>query len=214
MKKFVLCLAVLAAMNTAAFAADYVLGDFETGFDGWGTWSSNAVQPNPANFALSTTNGVTRGSSSLQVTQSGWAQGLALNFDGSQRAAFMSHDTFSIDMSVAANDGTITGGYTQIYSVALNGEGGSFSDVVTGTPVNFYWWEGSGARTLTLSFNYSAYRDTLVANPGWIQMILALNTGGGAPAQMYFDNAKLSGVPEPATMTLLGLGLALLRKRK
>ena len=45
-----------------------------------------------------------------------------------------------------------------------------------------------------------------------IEIVIETQTGGEAPSQMYFDKAELT--PEPATIILLGLGFALLRKSK
>jgi hypothetical protein len=50
------------------------------------------------------------------------------------------------------------------------------------------------------------------AVPGWVEIIFATNSDG-THNNFYFDNAQLL-VPEPATMTLFGLGLAALLRKK
>jgi len=212
-----ICAAVLIFASAAPSYA-LVIGDWEGEPDGWNGWidwgqGQAAIETLPEKYSSSTI-GATLGSKSLRVDQSGWAQSLAIKLNAEQRAVFMKSSTFSMDVSVRANDGTITGGYSQIYAVYMNAAGPGFVSVASGNPVNFYWWPGSGQRTATLTVDYSAFRDQITST-GYIEIILALNTGGGAPTDMYFDNAQLTGVPEPATLALLGTGCLLtLRKRK
>lgn len=195
-----------------------VIGDWESmpaSGDGWIDWGQGQVpiETLPAKYSVGTV-GATLGSQSLRVDQAGWAQSLAIQLDAAQRAAFMSSSTFSIDVSVRANDGTIEGGYSQIYAVYMNAAGPGWTEVAGGVPLNFYWWPGSPERTQTLSVDYSAFRDAITST-GYIEIILALNTGGGAPTDLYFDNAQLTGIPEPASVALLGAGvvLSLLKRR-
>lgn len=210
-----ICAAVLIFASAAPSYA-LVIGDWESmpaSGDGWIDWGQGqaAIETLPEKYSSSTI-GATLGSKSLRVDQSGWAQSLAIKLNAEQRAVFMKSSTFSMDVSVRANDGTITGGYSQIYAVYMNAAGPGWTEVAGGTPVNFYWWPGSGQRTETLTVDYSAFRDQITST-GYIEIILALNTGGGAPTDMYFDNARL--IPEPATLALLGTGCLLtLRKRK
>ncbi len=183
-----------------------VIGDWETDLDGWINWGG------ATNMAGGQTEGVTLGSGSLVVEQSGWGQSLAIQLDASQRADFMANSTFSIDVSVAATAG-YTSGWSQVYAVSMNAPGAGWQDVASGSPINFYWWDGRPDETQTLEIDYTAYRDAITTTD-YIEIIFALNTGGGAPSQMYFDNAQL--VPEPATIGLLGVfggGLLMFRRR-
>jgi len=213
MKKFIV---VLVCLMLVAPAYAEVIGDWEGSPDGWIDWgnkeSIDSATNMPSHYDYDVI-GTTLNSESLLVDQAGWGQSLSIGLDAAQRDLFMASDTFSIDMTVAANDGSIIEGYTQIAELAMNAEGPGFTAVASGNPINFYWWEGSGERTETLTVDYSAFRDAITST-GYIEIIFALNTGGGAPPEMYFDNAQLTGVPEPATMVLLGLGGLLLRRRK
>jgi len=219
MRNKIVTILLAVALTSVSYAADKVIGNWETGNDGWGGWiSNNVVAASPMPITLSNgvtyslgTIGATLGSSSLHMHQTGWGQSLAVSLSG---ADVMSHNTFSIDMTVAANDGTITGGYTQVYDVTMNAATTGWTDVDPGTPINFYWWAGSGQRTSTLTVDYSAFR-AANASSSWAQIIITFNTGGGAPPDFYLDNARLTGTPEPATMGLLGLGgLALIRRKR
>ncbi len=183
-----------------------IIGDFETDTDGWIDWTGAATT-----MAGGQTEGVTLGSGSLVVEQNGWGQSLALQLDVAQRADFMANSIFSIDVSVAATPG-ITGGWSEVFAVSMNAPGAGWQDVTSGA-FSFYWWDGRPSETQTLEIDYSAYRDQ-ITSPDYIEIIFALNTGGGAPSQMYFDNAQL--VPEPATIGLLGIfggGLLLVRRK-
>jgi hypothetical protein len=197
--------ALALLLPVAGFAG--IIGDWETDLDGWIDWTGAAT-----NMAGGQAEGVTLGSGSLVVEQSGWGQSLAIQLDAAQRADFMANSTFSVDVSVAATPG-ITAGYSQVDSVSMNAAGAGWTTVLSGTPINFYWWDGRSDETKTLEVDYSAFRD-LITDTGYIEIIFALNTGGGAPSQMYFDNAQL--VPEPATIGLIGIfggGLLAIRRR-
>jgi hypothetical protein len=220
MKKLVImaCL-VLMMLSATAPAADYLLGNWENSADGWINWSGTKSVDDPSlmpsQYSYSTT-GVTLGSSSLHMLKSGWNQTLALKLNYAQRVEFMNHSTFSIDVTVPEDsfyDGS--GGYAQIYNLTINAEGYGWHDQYATAPaMNFYFWDGSPQRTLTLSYDYSAVRSLIAPTFGYIELIFATNAASNR-GDFYFDNAKLSGVPEPMTLSLLGLGAAaLLRKKK
>lgn len=191
--------AICAAVLMFALAAPsyaLVIGDWEGEPDGWIDWenkeSIDSETNMPSKYDYSTI-GATLGSQSLKVIQSGWGQSLAIHMeDAAQVAAFMAGNKFSIDMTVAANDGTIESGYSQISAVYMNAEDPGWTEVASDNPVNFYWWSGSGQRTQTLVVDYTAFKEQITSpNPGYIEIIFALNTGGGAPPEMYFDNAQI-----------------------
>lgn len=197
----VLAAAVWAIASVPAHAL--VIGDWENVSDGWIDWGQGQapIDTLPEKYSYSTI-GATHGNWSLHVKQSGWGQSLAIKLDEAQRAAFMVNSTFSIDMTVPANDGTIESGYTQINSVTMNADGPGWTTVVADNPINFYWWPGSEQRTQTLIIDYSAFRDA-IASTSYIEIIFTLNTGGGAPPDMFFDNARLSGGPKPYDETIM-----------
>ena len=176
---------MLLAMSSAIYAV--VIGDWESDMDGWDNWDAEAV------YTPGAAVGVTLNSGSLRVDQAGWGQSLSIKLQDSGLVdAFMANSFFSIDVSVAADDGTVTGGYSQVSSVAMNAEGPGWTTVSSDSPINFYWWSGSSERTLTLVIDYSEFRNAMTGT-GFVEIIFTLNTGGGAPTDMYFDNAQLYG---------------------
>jgi len=214
MKKFILCLALVASLNTAALAS-VLLGSWENATDGWIDWSNAESIDSTTNSAYYeySTIGATNGSSSLNLTKSGWNQSLSLKLTYSERVAFVANTTFSIDVTVPADvvDDGDSSGYAQIYNVTINAEGYGWHDQFTVTPaLNFYFWNGSSQRTATLVLDYSAILSSLSGVPGYIEIIITTNSSS-TRGEFYFDNAVLT--PEPATLALLGLGLTMLRKR-
>lgn len=191
-------------LPVAGFAG--IIGNWETDLDGWADWGAGAA------YTAAQTEGVTVGSGSLLVEQTGWGQSLSIGLSEAQKADFMANSILSIDVSVAATPG-ITAGFSQVASVNMNGNGPGWTTVIEGNPINFYWWDGRPDETQTLQVDYSAFKAAL-ADTSYIEIIFTLNNGGGAPSQMYFDNAQL--IPEPATIGLIGIfggGLLMVRRR-
>jgi hypothetical protein len=219
----------LAAISLIAgsASAQFVLGSFQnnTG-DGWYDWSTGdsitnpAVNPSKYSFASGVVPGYAQ---SLQVTQSGYGNDMGFNITtlGGGAAAFNANSYLNFQFSAPASSST--GGYVQIYAVALNAPGPGYfnvpfsdfseTDVIgsdnnqSGQP-NYYYGPAS-LRSQIVSINYSSYLSAIEAGgEGYIQIDFVANTGGGAPSDYYINNVTLTATPapEPVSMALLSLG--------
>lgn len=233
-------LAAALAVGTCAAAAHAAvpIADFESGTaTGFGALtSSSGVQPwaSPVAGQVITApagSGSLTGSKVLEVTGNadsfnfGQSGGGALGFDflgAGLRQAFLDNDQIEFDWLPAPNGGS--GGYSQLYNIILNSQGGGFSNVdgyaAGNANLNQYYYTGYNGIVHHVVINYSAYKNTILAssNPNggnWIQLGIQTNAGGGAPADYYFDNFVFSTVPEPASLTALAAAsLALLARRR
>ena len=229
---------VLAAAGGSAVAS-VVFGDFETGTVGvFGSLTNPGVGPwtPPVNGAVITapaSSGALTGSKVLELTGSasfnfGQSSGAALGYDflgGGMRSAFLANNQIEFDWLPVPNGSSA--GFSQLYNVILNSQGGGFATVDGygggNANMNQFYFTGYTGNVHHIVVNYDAYKSTILAsaNPdagGWLQFGVQPNAGGGAPADMYFDNFTLSTAaptPEPASIGLLGIaGLGLLARRR
>jgi hypothetical protein len=209
--------ALLAVFITSPAWANVVIGTWEQSTDGWIDWGSaqTAISPTPGGkFSYSTT-GATHGSSSLQLTQAGWNQNLAIKLqEQGHIPAFMANTRFEIDVTVPP----ISDGWMEIFEVVLNSPAGYQPQPINPGAANpnvFGFAHSPNPQTVTLGFDYGHLiaSGAIPPNPGWVEIIFATNNGGGAPTTFYFDNARL--VPEPGALALLAIAATgFLRRRR
>lgn len=209
---------VLGATSTPLMAA-VIIGNWEGSADGWADWNAGAFAS--PKYTYSSTDGITLGTQSLKLEQTGWNQNLSIKLQNTPglKTAFLSNQLFSIDVTAAA---TTVEGWSKIEGFVINAAGYGF----VGQPGDhlFGWGPGGGgAQTVTLTWNYAHLVDgnagngeiTATEDSGWIELMLTTNNDGAAHNTFYFDNARLSQVPEPtAAAVALVAGAGLLGRRR
>jgi hypothetical protein len=229
------------ALVTPAQAA-VSIADFENGTtSGFGALTNSGVQPwaSPVAGAVVTpaTSGLA-GSKVLELTGTpafnfGQSGGAALGLDllsANLRSAFLANNAIEFDW-VAVPNGSPSG-FSQLFNVILNSQGGGFTNVDgysfngTGAPpadksnFNQFYFTGYSGPTHHIVVNYTNYKNTVLAsgNPdggNFLQLGIQPNAGGGAPGDMYFDNFQFTLVPEPASIAFATVALLpLLRRRR
>jgi hypothetical protein len=182
----------------------------------WATQSSYAggatTLPSPE-YTFSTPSGSMPGSDSLLLTESGFAQDLAIKLEyvTGGMADFFANNAIQFNITVPAS----SGGYTQIYEVALNAPTWGFTALTADPVASAEFAVGtSGAETYTVTVPYSNALAVIPSNAGYAEFILETNNGSGASDQYYFNSASLVTVPEPASIALFGVLPLFLRRRR
>jgi len=211
------------SLACAPVLADVVWADFESGSaPGFGAltnssgvkpWSDPAAGPSPANGTVITASaGPLSGSKVFELTGQeafnyGQSSGAALGVDLltlNMRQAFLDNDQLEFDWYAPPDPNNGSAGYSQLYNVILNSQGGGFTNVggygSGDANANQFYYSGFSGALHHVTINYDAYKATVLAsgNPdggGWLQMGIQPNAGGGAPADVWFDNFKFSIAP-------------------
>lgn len=197
----ILALALLVTLPSVGQAVELTSnGGFETGdFTGWTQFPSGpnqtitGVAPSSGLWAAEINNTVAASNSLMKQANIGVGivtagQTVNINFDA--KGSF-------------ANGGVA---FAEFFT-EIAGGGVSSSQILGGAPLN-------------LTDNWQTFNYTVTAGPnvsGGVTLQLGATTGAatGSFAHVFYDNASVTVVPEPATMTALGVGaLALIRRRK
>jgi hypothetical protein len=205
MKKVLfISLAVALVVVPGSYAA--LIGNFEGSLDGW--------LPNDAAISMSSI-GASVGSGSMLISgPGGWHIDCRLDLKPIM-GILGSTTQISADVTAFASDMTVSWmNMEMIYNGQNNDDSGTNNNI---------GWNSLGGRdilgdgiTHTLTWDVpEALMNKLagVDNNIWWLELMIISNNDGQNAMFYVDNVQL--IPEPATMSLLGLGgLAFLRRRK
>jgi hypothetical protein len=213
---FLVAVAVVAIATSGQAAT--IIGTWDGTPDGWVDWGNGASVDAAANMPSKYNYDSVGGDPALKLTKAGWNQNLAIKLqDNGFVDDFMANKKLVIDLTVPA---TSQSGWAKIEEITLNAEGAGWGDYKLVAPAFFGWGDGGGgAQSTKLEFDYSAYLSdpdvlALGRNPYWVEIIITTNNDSNHN-DFLFQKAALI-IPEPASLTLLGLGIAmmLLRRRR
>jgi PEP-CTERM motif len=205
----------VALASPSLFAGEDLVAGFEntnatTNAGPYNTQIAYLNQPGAVNY--STTDGVTQGDYSVEITHADtWLEAL---YAAHLFPVLATHDYMSIDVTVPAeaeyanlifiqNASTI--GYTSV-PFALT----------PGTTQTVTWYYGAEHPASVPGFPGLESFVTLKqqnASAVWSDFYVALNIDGDASTEgqqggiVYIDNFRLGTIPEPATLSLVGIGL-------
>jgi hypothetical protein len=216
MRNKIVTILLAVVLTSVSYAG--VVGNWESmpgNGDGWIDWSNNSgagagIQTLPQ-YAVNTS-WYTLGSQSLQLTKNGWAQTLSIKLEYlGKNSEFLNNSKLEFDFAVPNLGGA--GGWGKIENVSLNATGFPWASL-PGSTYQIGLWAGSGTVSHHMVIDYSAAKALVAAtaNTGYIELIFTTNNDS-VNNQMLFDNVRFT--PEPATMSLFGLGgLALIRRKR
>ncbi len=172
-KGFVVCVFVLLLLSIPLHAAGVMLGDFEGSMDGWTAGSGVTTD-----FS---TQGVTHGAGSLQVTfSSGW-RSLMTKSMVSQLSVLQTMTSVSMDVTTRNDGGQIPGWLDFLFIINSGSTGWQQFDLAyPGVPVN------PRTDTLTVTIPQSIRDAFQNGTGGYADFILIANSGSGGTA--WFDN--------------------------
>ena len=195
----------VASLSTLTLAAVELTnnGGFETGdFTGWtqfptGVGQQNVITSNPSagTYAAQINNNVTFSNSLFKQANIGVG---IVNPGDPIKIKFDARGSYAVPGGVA---------FAEFFS-ELSGGGTSSAVILGGAPLAI-----NPNPDVWTSFEFDVFAGPNVS--GGVTLQLGATNGPGAPTQMFYDNVSVSIVPEPVSLSVLGLaGMGLMRRRR
>ena len=209
---FLAALTIIAAGTPAR--ADFLLESFETSGSLYGPGTASPIVA--GSVAQSTSFGVTEGLYSMQAglaPGAAWAWQLGKTYGAQAYTEWYNHKKLAIDVFRAPG----ANGWNFDFNAAMNG---AMNWQQTSWAPSWQWLNAGDSSSFTYVWDYSAIRNAAPApgspNTHWWQINLLPRSGQGGT--VYIDNIRfIEVVPEPGSITLIGLGLgalAMARRKK
>jgi hypothetical protein len=205
-----ICLVLVMA---SVSLADTVIGNWETGNDGWTVDGGDVYSGQTVGVTLGTS------SAGLDMPQGAYWD---VHASGLDPALFVGATKVTMDLTLIATEWQVNWNWLAVDKMAVQSdatasgwveEAVTWTDRTTGLPIAANWGPWNPDVAATLTWNLTGLDLT---GATYVNLVFAFqNPNAPATGLFYVDNAKIVNVPEPATMALLGLGgLALIRRKK
>ncbi len=190
------CLAVTLGLAGQSYGnLPRVIGDFETGDDGW-TVHSEAPEGTKAQAVKEN---ATLGNSSLKVSvASGWQKVITRDLTGDANALkdLGKAAKLQVDITLKASEWAVgTGWVKAIECIVIQSDMGGWQQIdPAGNPEDISW-NGAEDKTVTVTFDIPPQTPPDLTHAG---IIIVTNYDGVEKAgNFYFDNVRLVGAEEP-----------------